>query len=207
MAERVAIVNYGMGNLRSVMNACEALGIPVSIAHTPGDLDKASHIILPGVGAFADAMQYLRDGGWVEPLYEQVFDRKKPFLGICLGMQLLMERSEEGGDQEGLGWFKGAVKRLPDDNGTLRIPHVGWNDVHFEKRVGAFAQSSEEATFYFVHSFAVVPDKPDEVAGWCEYGQPFAAALCRDHVYATQFHPEKSQRDGLAILRGFAETE
>lgn len=201
----VALIDYGMGNLRSVQNALEALGANVTVCSNPDGVRDAARVVLPGVGAFGDAMAKLRAAGWVAPLTELAMGRKRPFLGICLGMQLLAERGLEHGEHSGLGWFKGVVRRL-EGPPSLRIPHVGWNEVRQTKPGQLLGDLPEGAgaCFYFVHSFALDPVDRSIVAGVTEYGgQEFVAAIEHENVFATQFHPEKSQKFGLAVLRRF----
>ena len=200
--ERVAIIDCQMGNLRSVMNAFAMLGLPASVTRDPADLRRAEAIVLPGVGAFGDAMLNLRTAGWIEALEEEVRRKGKPYLGLCLGMELLAEQSTEHGHYEGLGWLPGIVDRFPSDRG-LRIPHIGWNDVRFQKTDGLFAGLGESQAFYFVHSYVLTPRDPGAISGICTYGDDFAASIEFDNIAATQFHPEKSHQAGLAVLRNF----
>lgn len=201
---RIAVVDYGMGNLRSVANAFEAVGQPVELASEPEQLDGVAGIVLPGVGAFGDAMRNLRERGFVEALEEHVRERGVPFLGLCLGMQLVAEESLEHGAHRGLGWVPGEVVRLEPMNGApLRVPHIGWNDVRFAPGTRLFAGVGETQTFYFVHSYVFRPRSEDVISGVCDYGGPFAATVEAGNVFGTQFHPEKSQRAGLAALGNF----
>jgi len=202
----VAIIDYRMGNIRSVANAVEALGYESLVAAEPRHLVGASHLILPGVGAFGDGMRNLRAGGWVDALDEEVRRKGKPFLGICLGMQFLATTSTEHGTHAGLGWIPGEVRPLPAGDPRFRVPHIGWDDVRPTRREGLFAGLGETEVFYFVHSYALAPDDSSLVSGACEYGVRFAAGVEIDNIWAVQFHPEKSQRAGLAVLRNFLET-
>lgn len=199
----LTIVDYGMGNLASVANAFAAVGAASLVTSRPSDLASATRVVLPGVGAFGEAMRRLREGGLIEPLREAVLTRRTPFLGICLGMQLLAERSEEHGKHEGLGWIGGAVTRLEPGDDQLRIPHVGWNVVHAARPSVLFDGLPAEPTFYFVHSYHLLTTDPAATVGVCQYGGDVTAAVARDHIFGTQFHPEKSQRRGLALLRNF----
>ncbi len=201
----VAIINYGMGNLRSVANAFGALGCPAEIVVDPEQLSRAERIVLPGVGAFGDGMHNLRQGGWIERLNEEVGEKRKPFLGICLGMQLLATTGLEHGTHEGLGWVPGVSRRIPPDDASLRVPHIGWNDVRFCQKDGLFASMNEEQAFYFVHSYILAPDDPGVVTSVCSYGIDFPASIETENIFATQFHPEKSHRAGLAVLKNFVE--
>jgi glutamine amidotransferase len=201
----LAVIDYGMGNLRSVVNALGVLGVPASIARHPEDLSRAEKIILPGVGAFGDGMKNLRAIGWIEAMEEEVRDKGKPFLGICLGLQLLATRGTEHGIHEGLNWMPGTVERLPANGPALRVPHIGWNDVNFLKKDGLYAGLDASQAFYFVHSYVFRPVDPDVVSGVCSYGVEFAASVEKDNIHATQFHPEKSHKAGLTVLRNFVE--
>lgn len=188
---RVAVIDYGMGNVQSVVNALEFIGSSAVLTREPREIQSADRIILPGVGAFGDGMKNLRDFGLIPILEEEVLKKKKPFLGICLGLQLLGTTGLEYGRNQGLGWIPGLVDRLPSENG-LRIPHIGWNDV---KPLGG--------AYYFVHSYHLVPEDKSVVTGWCEYGITFCAAIQKDNIWGAQFHPEKSHKDGLKYLRNF----
>lgn len=205
----IAIVDYGVGNLRSVEKALLKLGHPVSITSDPEVVAGAERVILPGVGAFGAAMAHLE--GRVEgrlPLSGAVRDAAasgKPFLGICVGMQLLFSRSEELGQHEGLGLVPGNVVRF-DNQGdeSLKIPHMGWNELSFPRQSPLFEGLEERVTVYFVHSFYCQPNDPSVTAATCRHGIEFCAALRQGNVYATQFHPEKSGAPGLRILDNFA---
>ncbi|MFA5185772.1 MAG: imidazole glycerol phosphate synthase subunit HisH [Patescibacteria group bacterium] len=202
MPDMVAIIDYGMGNVGSVKNAIAFLGGEAVLTNRPEDIEKASHIILPGVGAFGDGMRNLERSGLVDVLKKEVFENGKLFLGICLGMQLLAEAGEEGGEHAGLGWIKGRVRKLRVDEMKYRLPHVGWNDVSPKESATLF-KDVQPSIFYFVHSFAVEPKEPEDIAATCDYGGPFAAAIQRKNIFGVQFHPEKSQKSGLAVLRNF----
>jgi glutamine amidotransferase len=197
----VVVVDYGMGNLRSVANAIEATGREARVTRNADDVRAASHIVLPGVGAFGDCIASLRATGLVEVLDEVVRRRGTPFLGICLGMQLLADGSDEGGHTPGLGWIRGWVRRFADGP-SLRVPHMGWNDVTPAERSPMF-DGIRHPTFFFVHSYFLPADADAEPAATCEYGERFAAALVRGNIWATQFHPEKSQQNGLRLLENF----
>ena len=195
----IAIVDYGMGNVRSVVNALSLLGDSATVMARDEDFASASHIILPGVGAFRDGMKGLTERNVVESLQREVFENKKPFLGICLGMQLLVETGEEGGIHTGLGWIPGVCRRLQVDESQNRLPHIGWNDVTFTESPLSPAQKSD---VYFVHSYVVDTD-PSLTIGTCEYGELFAAAVQKENIFGVQFHPEKSQDSGLELLKRF----
>jgi glutamine amidotransferase len=195
----IAILDYGMGNRASVQNALGFLGYESVVTRDPAVIASASHLILPGVGAFGDGMKAIRERGLDRVMTEEIA-KGKPLLGICLGMQLLASRGEEGGSYEGLGCIPGVVKLL--SAGELRIPHVGWNDVIPKAGENLFV-GTEPNIFYFVHSFALVTDEASDVIATCEYGSPFAAAVRRGNVMGVQFHPEKSQASGLRLLKNF----
>jgi len=202
---RVAIINYGMGNLGSVRRALEELGVNVIIADHPMMLIDANRFILPGVGSFGAGMQRLRDGGWIDLLYQQVFEHHKPLLGICLGMQMLTGSSEENGKNDGLNFIPGKARRLDNLGCTLRIPHVGWNEVKFQKDSILFNKIPQAMDFYFVHSYAVEVNNPSDVSATTSYGINITAAISKSNIFGTQFHPEKSSKSGKQILKNFLE--
>lgn len=199
----VLIVDYGMGNLRSVVNAFAAIGCEAVVSNDPADTSGAQRIVLPGVGAFGDAMNNLRATGWLDALEENVRSKGKPFLGLCLGMQLLATIGTEHGTHAGLGWVSGAVERITNDDSSVRIPHIGWNDVEFTQINGLYSGLGKAQTFYFVHSYVLKPVESTVISGICNYGSSFAASIEIDNIFATQFHPEKSQKAGLAVLKNF----
>ncbi len=201
----IAIIDYQMGNLRSVQKGFERVGHEATITGDPTVLAKASKVVLPGVGAFADAIAELKRRDLVAPIREAIED-EKPFLGICLGLQLLFDRSYEDGEHEGLGILPGEVRRF-DVPREFKVPHMGWNQVHYRRESPIFAGIDDQTHFYFVHSYYVVPKDETIVAGEAEYPDPFCAMIWRDNLYATQFHPEKSQSAGLKVLQNFAELE
>lgn len=199
----IAIIDYGVGNLSSVFNAFQTIGIEVEITNNPDRIRAADKIILPGVGAFKAGMQNLQKLSLIDVLKEEVMDKKKPFLGICLGMQLIFTKSYEGGETLGLGWIKGEVVRFDVEKKGLRVPHIGWNEVTCDTKSSIFKGSPEKQHFYFVHSY--YPVSQEEVSiGKCDYGFEFTAVLQKENIFATQFHPEKSQHEGLELLRKFA---
>jgi glutamine amidotransferase len=203
----IAIINYGMGNLRSVLNAFRSLSLDARIVDHPAGLVDASGIVLPGVGAFGNGIKQVRDLGFDEMLEREVRERGKPFLGLCLGMHMIATTGYEHGEHRGLGWVQGTVERLAEaspSGDALRVPHIGWNSVRVADSNRLFANTGMEPTFYFVHSYALRPVRSEIVSGWCEYGTEFAAAVEVDNILATQFHPEKSQRAGLQLLSNFA---
>ena len=199
----IAIVDYQMGNLRSVQKAFERVGHEATITSRPQDLLAADKVVLPGVGAFRDAIAELRRRDLVEPIREVVASGT-PFLGICLGLQLLFDVSYEDGTYEGLGIVPGEVKRfeLPPE---YKVPHMGWNEVVRQQEVSCLEGVEDGSHFYFVHSYYVEPKDPSWVALTADYGGEFCAAVSRENLFATQFHPEKSQTTGLRLLGNFAE--
>jgi glutamine amidotransferase len=198
----IAIVDYQMGNLRSVQKGFERVGHKAVITSDPDEIVRAEKIVLPGVGAFGDAMVELRHRNLVGPICDAI-EAGKPFLGICLGLQLLFDVSYEGGRREGLGIVPGEVVRF-DVPAGFKVPHMGWNSAQILKSAPILRGIEEGTYFYFVHSYYVVPKDRDVVAIETDYHQPFCAMIWRDNVFATQFHPEKSQNHGLRILQNFA---
>ena len=200
---KVGIVNYGMGNLASVERAIETIGHEPSIAQHPEDLRDVSRIILPGVGAFAEGMDRLDQGGWTTQIRRLARDEAKPLLGICLGMQFLADRGLEGGRREGLGLVPGEIISLRDMGCNERVPHVGWNEVEIGRDDPLLSSISDRTDFYFVHSYAFKVADPANVIGTAPYGCKVAAVVRRSNVWGTQFHPEKSSKAGLQLLRNF----
>jgi glutamine amidotransferase len=200
----IAIVDYGVGNLRSVQKALERVGATAIVTSDPAALDAAQGMVLPGVGAFGDGMDHLRARRLVDPVLRQVEDGK-PLLGICLGMQLLFEQSEEMGLHQGLGLLPGRVVRFPDSE--LKVPHIGWNQLRMTgpRPEMTLLQDIPNGTYaYFVHSYYAAPDDPGDLLATTEYGLEFASVVGRGRIYGAQFHPEKSQEVGLQLLRNFA---
>lgn len=205
----IAVIDSGIANLRSVEKALARLGADAAIVEEPGRLREASGIILPGVGAFADGIAKLTRNGFVEPL-RRAIERGTPVLGICLGLHFLFSESEEFGLHRGLDLVPGRVVRfgegLPDSRapgGRLKVPHMGWNRVRVERPAPILQGLPDETFFYFVHSYYVEPADPGIVAGSTEYGARFTSVIWRDNLFATQFHPEKSQEAGLTLLENF----
>ena len=199
----IAIVDYQMGNLRSVQKAFERVGHETLVTGDPDQIRAADRVVLPGVGAFGDAMHELTNRDLV-PVLRETIDGGKPFLGICLGLQLLFDRSYEDGEHAGLGVLPGQVVRF-DLPPSFKVPHMGWNGVIRRRAVPLLDGIPESAHFYFVHSFYVVPNSEECVALETDYGGPFCSMVWRERLFATQFHPEKSQEHGLALLARFAE--
>lgn len=203
----IVVVDYGMGNLRSAQKGIEKAGHEAVISEDPRDLEKADGIVLPGVGAFGDCYEGLCSKGFVDPLLAAV-DRGRPLLGICVGMQLLFDESEEGGGSEGLGVLPGRVVRFPDPRQTgLKVPHMGWNRLNpVAGRPCPLLEDSRQGPYvYFVHSYYAAPADEGVTYATAKYGVEFAAMVGRDHVFATQFHPEKSQEAGIQILKAFGD--
>ncbi len=195
-----AIVDYGVGNLMSVSNAMHYLGFETKITSDATELELADSILLPGVGAFPDAADKLRGPGLDQVLIAE--SKKKPILGICLGMQLLLERGEEVRPCEGLGFVKGSVRKIDT---ALKLPHIGWNELHFQNDSPLFRGFDEGAYVYFVHSFCAVAEDESQVIARTDYGASVVAAVQSGNVFGTQFHPEKSGEIGLAMLKNFGE--
>lgn len=197
----ITIVDYGMGNLRSVQKGFERVGFAAKITEEPQAIRRSRGLVLPGVGAFGDCMANLKARGLIEPLLSYI-GSGKPFLGICLGLQLLFERSEESPLAQGLGFFKGEVIKFKS---SLKVPHMGWNSVRYEKKPPIMADVPDGSYFYFVHSYYVSPKDASIEAARTDYGVDFASVVWRDDLYALQFHPEKSQALGLKVLARFGE--
>jgi glutamine amidotransferase len=199
----IAIVDYGMGNLRSVQNAFESLGFHAVVTHDAAQIKKAEKVVLPGVGAFGDCMKNLQEYKLKDVVQEAAYS-SKPFLGICLGLQALFEESEEGGKHKGFGIIPGRVRRF---NGELKIPHMGWNQIRLNSSSAEcpLLKGIEDGSFfYFVHSFYGISEDKAWVTAETEYGCRFTSMVWKNNLFATQFHPEKSQAEGLKILKNFA---
>ena len=195
----IAIIDYGMGNLRSVEKAFAKVAVPAQVTSDAEVILRAPAVVLPGVGAFADCMHHLREYGLYD-VVKEVIASGKPLLGICVGMQILFETSEENGQHQGLGVFGGTVQKIP---GNLKIPQIGWNNLHFAKDIPLFAGIPDNSYVYFVHSYFAVPKDGSIVAATTTYGQPLTVAVQKDNIYAVQFHPEKSSAVGLQMLKNF----
>ena len=210
----IAIIDYGMGNLRSVHKAFAAVGHDAVVTREPDILNKASRLVLPGVGAFADCMTNLAQYGLVEPIRKGIACGK-PFLGICLGLQLLFTESEEFGVHKGLDIVPGKVRRFPSEQGSdsrtspgsspLKVPHMGWNELTLERVAPPLQNLPTGMHVYFVHSYYVEPSDPSVIATTTDYGRSFVSSIWRENIFACQFHPEKSQTVGLQIVKNFAE--
>lgn len=198
----IAILDYDAGNIKSVEKAMLLLGQDVTVTRKRETILKADKVILPGVGAFGDAMGKIRQYGLYEVIHE-VVEQGTPFLGICLGLQLLFERSEESPGEEGLGILKGEILRIPDTPG-LKIPHMGWNSLEYQNKSPLTEGLSGGEYVYFVHSYGA-KTAPENIVAVSDYGQPITAAVCRGHVFGTQFHPEKSGETGLKMLKNFCD--
>lgn len=205
---KIAIIDYGMGNLRSVQKGFEKVGFEAVVTADPKIVLEAEKVVLPGVGAFRDCMRNLEQGGFVEPILKVIRDGR-PFLGICVGMQLLFTDSVEFGLYQGLNVIAGHVLRFPEgmrEGGEdLKVPHMGWNQLSIKRRPPAFADVADGANVYFVHSYYAKPEDESVVAATSGYGIDFCAAVWKGNIVATQFHPEKSQAVGLSILKNFGE--
>ena len=207
---QIAVIDYGSGNLHSVLHAVKAaaqtadIECDVRLVTTAEELRIADSIILPGVGHFADCRQNLQKAGDLESvLAERVTQDAIPFLGICVGMQLMADRGYEGDVIDGLGWISGEVRRIQTDDDSLKIPHMGWNNITLERSHPVTASLSKEPQLYYVHSYCFNADNDEDVIASTDYGQKFAAIIGKDTMIGTQFHPEKSQKEGQAFLTGF----
>ena len=204
----IAVIDYGMGNLRSVQKALETVGARAILTHDPQEILNADSVVLPGVGAFKDCMANLKRLGLVDPVRATI-ESGKPFLGICLGLQLKFEESEEFGPVHGLGILPGKVVRFPEggseteSGAPMKIPHMGWNSVRFNTNHPVLEGITQDSFFYFVHSYYASPEDPAGVSGTTEYGIPFCSIYAKDNLVATQFHPEKSGPAGLRFYKNF----
>ncbi len=200
----ISIIDYGMANLRSVQKAFESIGAEAQIISTPEEIAHADKIVLPGVGAFADAVQTLRDKELAGPILAQI-KKGTPFLGICLGLQMLFDVGYEDGTHQGLGVLKGKCIRFDvDETLNLKVPHMGWNQLDIKRPSPLFKDLPEKPGVYFVHGYHVVPEDESIIATTTDYGRPFVSSIWKDNIVATQFHPEKSQKVGQEILANFA---
>jgi len=200
----IAVIDYGMGNLRSVQKGFERVGPEAVVTRDPKAILSASKVVLPGVGAFPDCMRNLREYGLIDVVHTTIASGK-PFLGVCLGLQLLFTESEEFGISKGLDIIKGRVIRFKIQDSTLKIPHMGWNSISIKRRAPALEDVADKSHVYFVHSFHVVPEDRGVIATTTDYGMEFVSSVWKDNIFAVQFHPEKSQALGLSILKRFGE--
>jgi glutamine amidotransferase len=202
----ITIINYGSGNINAIGNIYERLNIPFTIANTPEEIKNAGKILLPGVGAFDETIAMLDDTGFRPALDNAVLIDKRPVLGICVGMQILAQKSEEG-NLSGLGWIEGEVKKI--DKSTLlhkpKLPHLGWNSIDVKRKSDLFNGINEEDGFYFLHSYHFVPNHNDDILATTFYGRELASAINKDNIFGVQFHPEKSHHNGIQLLKNFAE--
>ncbi len=204
----ITIIDYGMGNLRSVQKGFEKVGFSAEVTADPRAVERAEKLVLPGVGAFKDCMDNLRNGDFIDAIHGHV-SSGRPFLGICLGLQLLFTESEEFGCHQGLGIIPGKVRRFAEDmevaGERLKVPHMGWNQISIEQPSPLLRGVEDGSSVYFVHSYYVDPEDAATVATTTDYGRRFCSSIWHDNVMATQFHPEKSQQVGLNILKNFGE--
>ena len=204
MSDVICILDYGMANLRSVQKGFEQVGYSARIISKPQEIEKAEKLVLPGVGAFQDAVATLRDSGLAGPIVAHI-EKGKLFLGICLGLQMLFDVGYEDGEHRGLGVLRGKCVRFDvDETMGLKVPHMGWNQLEFQRRAPIFRDLPERANVYFVHGYHVVPADESVIATTTDYGRPFVSSIWRGNLMATQFHPEKSQKVGLQMLANFA---
>lgn len=202
MNPKIVIIDYGMGNLRNVQKGFEKIGLEAKLTRNKKEIERASAIVLPGVGAFKDCMENLERYGLVDPLLRSV-EKGKPYLGICLGLQILFSESEEFGTNKGLDLIRGKVVKFRPDP-EHKVPHMGWNTIEKGREVPMLQGVENGDFFYFVHSYYVVPEEKQWISTFTTYGKPFVSSIWKENIFATQFHPEKSQRKGLQILENFA---
>jgi glutamine amidotransferase len=201
MTPKIVIIDYGMGNLRNVQKGFERIGFEAQLSRNKKEIGSASAIVLPGVGAFKDCMENLERYGLIEPLLGSI-ESGKPYLGICLGLQILFSESEEFGSHKGLDLIRGKVVRFKPDP-EHKVPHMGWNTIEKEKEVSMLQGVESGDFFYFVHSYYVIPEEAEWTSTFTTYGKPFVSSIWKENLFATQFHPEKSQQKGLRILENF----
>lgn len=195
-----------MGNLHSIQSALNYIGFESCLIDYPEQILESEKIILPGVGSFRMAMENIKNRNLLDALNEVVLEKRVPILGICLGIQLLAEEGEEGGLTKGLGWIQATVKRIPAEHLSMKVPHIGFNTVNFvKKNYTLFEGLGTHSDFYFVHSYRMLCKNSDDVSGWAEYGERFVASVQKDNIFGTQFHPERSQSNGLTVLKNFGE--
>ena len=202
----VVIIDYNMGNLRSVQKAFEKVGCDAIISSNHDVIESADKIVLPGVGSFRDGMRYLDELGLISILNREIIEKKKPFLGICLGMQLISSKSYENGETKGLNWVDAEVVKFDLENKNLKVPHVGWNSISYKDNNLLYRDIPNGSDFYFVHSYHF-QTKENIVSSTTDYGIDFVSSIQKDNIYAFQFHPEKSQEVGLKLIKNFVELE
>jgi len=204
MTSKIVIIDYGMGNLRNVQKGFEKIGFEATLTRNKKEIGKASGIVLPGVGAFKDCMENLEKYGLIDPLLRSI-EKGKPYLGICLGLQILFSKSEEFGSHKGLDLIRGNVVKFKPDP-EHKVPHMGWNTIEKEREVPMLQEVESGAFFYFVHSYYVVPEEAQVISTFTTYGNPFVSSISKENLFATQFHPEKSQQKGLRLLENFVKS-
>lgn len=200
---KVGIINYGMGNLNSVRRSFEEIDAEVVIVNDPSLLFEVNRIVLPGVGAFAEGIAHLENGGWINAIRETAVHQKKPLIGICLGMQMLADLGLEGGETRGLSLIPGTVKRINHLGCDQRVPHMGWNEVNQCRDHILFEHIPDKSDFYFVHSYAFEPQEPSDVIAYTNYGCSLTAIIAKNNIFGCQFHPEKSSKAGRQLLKNF----
>jgi glutamine amidotransferase len=204
MNPKIVIIDYGMGNLRNVQKGFEKIGFEAKLTRNKKEIESASAIVLPGVGAFQDCMENLEEYGLIDPLLRSI-EKGKPYLGICLGLQILFSESEEFGSHKGLDLITGKVVKFRPDP-EHKVPHMGWNTIEKQKEVPMLKGLENGDFFYFVHSYYVIPEEAQWISTLTTYGSPFVSSVWKENLFATQFHPEKSQQKGLRILENFAKS-
>ncbi len=199
----IAILDFGVGNITSIYNMLKRIGLNSKITNNPVEIEEASHIILPGVGSFDHCMNQIHAAPFYNHLHKWVFEDKKPILGVCVGHQMLFEKSEEG-NMSGLGWVKGKVVKFNTQNSGLRVPHMGWNFLSEFNENSPLFSGFEKPKFYFVHSYYSIPEKEDVILAKTEYGISFTCSVHQENIYGVQFHPEKSHKYGMKLYENFA---
>lgn len=197
------VINYGSGNFTSVWNALKYLGLEIHEVDSPEKMEGVDRLILPGVGAFPSAMDRLKQLGLIDAIEKEVMSHRRPFLGICVGMQVLADLGTEFQECRGLGYVSGVVRRFDSEKLDLPVPHMGWNELKLVKDCPLFQRMNDPPSFYFVHSYRFEPQDSSSTVATCQYGEEFCACVQNDHIFGVQFHPEKSQHDGLTLLENF----